>query len=157
MPINESSRTAQTPRQKFKTSLAPAAFSKRLERPVHCLEIQYSIASVDRYWKGLFVPLRARSSSFRFFEVLSSGHFCKMLTRFNKVTGIQPFMAVDILLDKRHWYRHDLELFLYLLIWSIITEGSGSVPQSSKLRMWAREDWDDIAVRKRSQMEQWIR
>ncbi|KAK7214782.1 hypothetical protein V2G26_002785 [Clonostachys chloroleuca] len=71
-----------------------------------------------------------------------------------EVTGTRPFMAVGILLGRRHWYWHDLESFLYVLLWSIITDGSESPPRNSKLRMWSRGDWDDIAARKTAEMEE---
>ena len=37
-----------------------------------------------------------------------------------EVTGTRPFMAIGILRKRRHTYRHDLESFLYVFLWTVI-------------------------------------
>ena len=69
-----------------------------------------------------------------------------------EVTGTRPFMAIEILLGKRHWYRHDLESFVYVFLWTLITEGRESPPHGSILKKWSRGDWDDLAAEKSRQM-----
>ncbi|KAG6006659.1 hypothetical protein E4U21_006804 [Claviceps maximensis] len=68
------------------------------------------------------------------------------------ITGTRPFMAIGVLLGHRHTPRHDLESFLYVLVWTIICgRGSGSSPPpGSRLREWSSSaaDWGELAARK---------
>lgn len=64
------------------------------------------------------------------------------------ITGTRPFMAIGVLESERHTYRHDLESFLYVFLWTIITNHTESPPESSKLRQWSSGDWDELAARK---------
>lgn len=69
-------------------------------------------------------------------------------------TGTAPFMAYQLLLPKlftAHLYRHDLESFLYVLIWTA-TGYEGFKPPKGKdpLEMWRGGDWSAIARDKHS-------
>ncbi|KAH8898376.1 FunK1 protein kinase [Thozetella sp. PMI_491] len=70
------------------------------------------------------------------------------------ITGTRPFMAIGVLKSERHTYRHDLESFLYVFLWTIITNHTENPPETSKLRQWSSGDWDELAVRKSLDMNQ---
>lgn len=70
------------------------------------------------------------------------------------ITGTRPFMAIGVLKSERHTYHHDLESFLYVFLWTIIANHTESPPESSKLRQWSSGDWDELAARKLSDMDQ---
>lgn len=69
------------------------------------------------------------------------------------ITGTRPFMAIGVLKSERHTYRHDLESFLYVFLWTIITNHTESPPETSKLRQWSSGDWVELAVRKSLDMD----
>ncbi|KAI0403530.1 hypothetical protein F4802DRAFT_570803 [Xylaria palmicola] len=50
------------------------------------------------------------------------------------ITGTRPFMAIGVLKGECHTYRHDLESFLYVFLWAIITNHTESPPETSRLR-----------------------
>ncbi|KAK4106727.1 hypothetical protein N658DRAFT_563488 [Parathielavia hyrcaniae] len=55
-----------------------------------------------------------------------------------ELTGTRPFMSIGILKRRQpHRYRHDLESFLYVFLWTVISN---------------RESWDDSAGRKMFEM-----
>ncbi|OAQ59614.2 serine/threonine-protein kinase Sgk2 [Pochonia chlamydosporia 170] len=64
------------------------------------------------------------------------------------ITGTRPFMAIGVLKEERHTFRHDLESFLYVLLWILISNRSDSPPEGSKLQQWSKGDWDELAARK---------
>ncbi|KAI1441361.1 FunK1 protein kinase [Annulohypoxylon stygium] len=70
------------------------------------------------------------------------------------ITGTRPFMAIGVLKSERHTYRHDLESFLYVFLWTIITNHAENPPEMSKLRQWSSGDWDELAARKSADMDQ---
>lgn len=70
------------------------------------------------------------------------------------ITGTRPFMAIGVLKSEPHTYRHDLESFLYVLLWTIITNHTDNPPETSKLRQWSSGDWDELAVRKSLDMNE---
>ncbi|KAJ0121961.1 hypothetical protein J7T55_002472 [Diaporthe amygdali] len=70
------------------------------------------------------------------------------------ITGTRPFMAIGVLKSEPHTYRHDLESFLYVFLWTIITNHTENPPETSKLRQWSNGDWDELAVRKSLDMSQ---
>lgn len=70
------------------------------------------------------------------------------------ITGTRPFMAIGVLKSECHTYRHDLESFLYVFLWTIITNHTENLPETSKLRRWSSGDWDELAVRKSLDMDQ---
>ncbi|KAK1948825.1 FunK1 protein kinase [Colletotrichum sublineola] len=70
------------------------------------------------------------------------------------ITGTRPFMAIGVLKGQYHTYRHDLESFLYVFLWTIITNHAENPPETSKLRQWSNGDWKELAVRKSSDMDQ---
>ncbi|KAI6083218.1 FunK1 protein kinase [Hypoxylon rubiginosum] len=72
----------------------------------------------------------------------------------NDITGTRPFMAIGVLRSECHTYRHDLESFLYVFLWTIITNHAEDPPETSRLRQWSNGDWDKLAVRKSSDMDQ---
>jgi serine/threonine protein kinase len=69
------------------------------------------------------------------------------------ITGTRPFIAIGVLKSECHTYRHDLESFFYVFLWTIITNGTGALPESSKLLQWSRGDWNELAVRKALDMD----
>lgn len=69
------------------------------------------------------------------------------------ITGTRPFMAIGVLKRECHTYRHDLESFLYLFLWTVITNHTESLPETSQLRRWSRGEYDEIAIHKSRDME----
>ncbi|KAI3395608.1 hypothetical protein diail_1046 [Diaporthe ilicicola] len=69
------------------------------------------------------------------------------------ITGTRPFMAIGVLKSECHTYRHDLESFLYVFLWTIITNHTENPPETSKLRQWSSGDWDELAIRKSFDMD----
>lgn len=63
-------------------------------------------------------------------------------------------MAIGVLKSERHTYRHDLESFLYVFLWTIITNHTDNPPETSRLRQWSSGDWDELAARKSLDMDQ---
>ena len=60
-------------------------------------------------------------------------------------TGTRPFMAVDLLLkpDAPHYYRHDAESFVYILVWGAIhydIENQAVTPANPHVRHWLSDD-----------------
>ncbi|KAF4457030.1 serine/threonine-protein kinase Sgk2 [Fusarium austroafricanum] len=70
------------------------------------------------------------------------------------ITGTRPFMAIGVLKDECHTYRHDLESFLYVFLWTIITNHMENPPETSKLRQWSNGNWNELAARKSLDMDQ---
>ena len=71
-------------------------------------------------------------------------------------TGTMEFMAIGVLEDNPHTYRHDLESLFYVFLWVIIGhhEGAGSsLPEESLLRNWYCGSYAQIADMKRSHMD----
>ncbi|KAI5923465.1 FunK1 protein kinase [Camillea tinctor] len=69
------------------------------------------------------------------------------------ITGTRPFMAIGVLKSEYHTYRHDLESFFYVFLWTIITNHAEDPPETSRLRQWSNGDWDELAVRKSLDMD----
>ncbi|EEQ89759.2 hypothetical protein RJZ56_001748 [Blastomyces dermatitidis] len=73
-------------------------------------------------------------------------------------TGTMEFMAIEVLDGTDHTYRHDLESFLYVLIWQCARHGwrlSTNLqgrPKVSRLAKWYTGSYDDIARIKASDM-----
>ncbi|KAK2812070.1 hypothetical protein FQN50_001781 [Emmonsiellopsis sp. PD_5] len=71
-------------------------------------------------------------------------------------TGTMEFMAIEVLLNIDHTYRHDLESFFYVLIWQCARHGwrmSREVhPKRSMLKAWYTGTFEDIARFKESDM-----
>jgi hypothetical protein len=70
------------------------------------------------------------------------------------ITGTRSFMAIGVLKGECHTYRHDLESFLYVFLWTIITNHTENPPETSKLRQWSNGDWNELAARKSLDMDQ---
>lgn len=70
------------------------------------------------------------------------------------ITGTRPFMAISVLKSEPHTYRHDMESFLYVFIWTIIASHGEDLPETSKLRQWSKGDWHGLAARKVLDMDQ---
>ncbi|KAG5289062.1 serine/threonine protein kinase Sgk2 [Histoplasma ohiense] len=75
-------------------------------------------------------------------------------------TGTMEFMAIEVLLNIDHTYRHDLESFFYVLIWQCIRRGWEKLdklqrqgqPEESALRDWYTGTYQKIARSKRGDM-----
>ncbi|KAL9489369.1 hypothetical protein ACSS6W_001646 [Trichoderma asperelloides] len=67
------------------------------------------------------------------------------------------FMAIEVLRDADHTYRHDLESFLYVLLWQCIRRGwefvGRSLAKSSQLTGWYTGIFEDIARNKQGNMD----
>ncbi|KAI1373079.1 FunK1 protein kinase [Hypoxylon crocopeplum] len=70
------------------------------------------------------------------------------------ITGTRPFMAIGVLKRECHKHRHDLESFLYVFLWIVITNHEDNPPEASMLRRWSNGDWGELAVRKSLAMGQ---
>ncbi|KAI6085831.1 hypothetical protein F4821DRAFT_239697 [Hypoxylon rubiginosum] len=57
-----------------------------------------------------------------------------------EIVGTRPFMDISVLDGERHTYRHDLESFLYVLLWVVITNHTGEPLEESKLRQQSSGD-----------------
>ncbi|OJD15290.1 hypothetical protein AJ78_04439 [Emergomyces pasteurianus Ep9510] len=78
-------------------------------------------------------------------------------------TGTMEFMAIEVLLNIDHTYRHDLESFFYVLIWQCARHGWDKLnelqrqeldqPKDSMLREWYTGTYKKIAIYKRGNME----
>ncbi|EEH46959.1 uncharacterized protein PADG_03057 [Paracoccidioides brasiliensis Pb18] len=78
-------------------------------------------------------------------------------------TGTMEFMAIEVLLNVNHTYRHDLESFFYVLIWQCAHNSWRKLnelqrqrqrqPQDSLLREWYTGTYVKIATYKRGNME----
>ncbi|KFZ04893.1 hypothetical protein V501_08875 [Pseudogymnoascus sp. VKM F-4519 (FW-2642)] len=64
------------------------------------------------------------------------------------ITGTRPFIAIGVLKKELHSYRHDLESFFYVFLWTIITNHADDPPETSKPRQWSKGEWDELTVRK---------
>ena len=76
-------------------------------------------------------------------------------SRLQTRTGTLQFMAIEVLEGKvSHTYRHDLESFLYVLIWLcarrgwVISGNANERPEIDLLSMWYAGPFEDIARRK---------
>ncbi|KJZ69584.1 hypothetical protein HIM_11021 [Hirsutella minnesotensis 3608] len=75
-------------------------------------------------------------------------------------TGTMQFMAVEVLRQADHTYRHDLESFFYVLLWMCARESWSKPrlsrgdypPKSSLLRKWEIGSFQDIADAKEGHM-----
>ncbi|EFR03242.1 FunK1 protein kinase [Nannizzia gypsea CBS 118893] len=78
-------------------------------------------------------------------------------------TGTMEFMAIEVLLNVDHTYRHDLESFFYVLIWQCARHSWRKLnplerqrqgqPKDSMLREWYTGTYKTIARIKRSDMQ----
>ncbi|KAI9781456.1 MAG: hypothetical protein M1816_002377 [Peltula sp. TS41687] len=74
-------------------------------------------------------------------------------------TGTMEFMAIEVLLNVDHTYRHDLESFFYVLIWQCGRRGwallgnSKDRPKASLVTRWHTGSFEEIAAIKRGNME----
>ena len=73
-------------------------------------------------------------------------------------TGTMEFMAIEVLQGIDHTYRHDLESFLYVLVWLCgrrgwdLCENPKGRPEASVLTKWYFGSFKDIAEAKRGYM-----
>ncbi|KID81640.1 serine/threonine-protein kinase Sgk2 [Metarhizium guizhouense ARSEF 977] len=75
-------------------------------------------------------------------------HLGTELDRALGITGTRPFMAIGVLKGHQNTYRHDLEAFFYVFLWTIITNRADGLPEASRLRQWSRGTQDESAARK---------
>lgn len=72
-----------------------------------------------------------------------------------QIIGTRPFMAIGVLKGRRHTYRHDLESFLYVFLWTVICGRAQEPLTSSKLRLWRRSsNFEELADIKMRNMEE---
>ncbi|CAK7568459.1 MAG: hypothetical protein SEPTF4163_006450 [Sporothrix epigloea] len=72
------------------------------------------------------------------------------------LTGTLQFMAVEVLLGADHTYRHNLESFLYVLLWMCARQSwhngfhtqDEKAPRASCLRRWEIGSLDELAANK---------
>lgn len=64
------------------------------------------------------------------------------------ITGTKPFMAIGLLRGEDHTYRHDLESFFYILLFTATLDMSQGLPANSQLRSWMSGGWEELAIRK---------
>ncbi|KJZ69251.1 hypothetical protein HIM_11354 [Hirsutella minnesotensis 3608] len=68
-------------------------------------------------------------------------------------TGTMEFMAIEVLQGIDHTYRHDLESFLYVLIWQCARHGWGREwPKDALITKWYTGSYREIAHAKRGDM-----
>ncbi|TPX14835.1 uncharacterized protein E0L32_004944 [Thyridium curvatum] len=78
-------------------------------------------------------------------DILPDGRTC---------VGVPLFMAIGVLIRKRHTYRHDLESFLYVVLWMATTGRSDGLPDACRMKRWTGDwDYDQLAARKKRDME----
>jgi Fungal protein kinase len=70
-----------------------------------------------------------------------------------EVYGSKPFMAIEVLQRKLHTYRHDLESFLYTLLWVAISEPKQMPPATSKLWEWMKGSFPEVVETKMRHLE----
>jgi hypothetical protein len=72
-------------------------------------------------------------------------------------TGAMEFMAIEVLRDTDHTYRHDLESFFYVLLWQCIRRGwefvGRTLSKPSQLTGWYTGTFEDIARNKQGNMD----
>ncbi|KND87351.1 hypothetical protein TOPH_07966 [Tolypocladium ophioglossoides CBS 100239] len=66
----------------------------------------------------------------------------------NELIGTRPFMAIGLLQGQPHTYRHDLESFLYVLLWAAICGDKDEPPEASRLQRWPSGRFVDCARNK---------
>lgn len=71
-----------------------------------------------------------------------------------EVTGTRLFMPIGIPRYRPHRYRHDLESFLYVFLWTVIANRNENPPVDSKLRFWNPGSWYESAMQKTHDMHQ---
>ncbi|KAK3372291.1 serine/threonine-protein kinase Sgk2 [Podospora didyma] len=71
-----------------------------------------------------------------------------------ELVGTRIFMAIGILQGRPHTYRHDLESFFYVFLWTIIINRSDHLPSDSKLRPSSptTTTWGEVAAQKENLM-----
>jgi hypothetical protein len=63
-------------------------------------------------------------------------------------TGTLPFMALDLLHDDSdypHYHRHDLESFVYVLVWIAGRYEDGREVDKTLFNRWCEDDWASIS------------
>ena len=70
-------------------------------------------------------------------------------------TGTMQFMAIGVLENELHTYRHDLESIFYVFLWTIILypkRTNPKLPTPRRLQRWYEGSYQDIADVKRGHM-----
>lgn len=70
-----------------------------------------------------------------------------------EVYGTKPFMAIGVLQRKVHTYRHDLESFLYVLLWLAVSDTKRMPPATSKLHEWMKGSFPEVEETKMRHLE----
>lgn len=61
-----------------------------------------------------------------------------------EVYDTTPFMTIEVLQRKVHTYRHDLESFLYVLLWLVVSDTKRIPPTKSKLHEWTKRSFSEV-------------
>ncbi|WPJ60401.1 hypothetical protein SMAC4_13264 [Sordaria macrospora] len=76
-----------------------------------------------------------------------------------QITGTIQFMAIEVLRNIDHTYRHDLESFFYVLLWMCARQswyngfsGNKKAPQESVFQRWEIGSFSQIAMNKEGDM-----
>lgn len=67
------------------------------------------------------------------------------------LAGTVPFLAVDLLRSTpppKSYYRHDLESFLYVLVWISAYYDDGELISTTIFDSWYNRDWENIEAMK---------
>lgn len=66
-----------------------------------------------------------------------------------EIRGTRAFLAIDLMMGRVHTARHDLESFLYVLLWLCISHHAPTPPMTSKLNAWqALDSFPELAKKK---------
>ncbi|KAI9784438.1 MAG: hypothetical protein M1839_002094 [Geoglossum umbratile] len=63
-------------------------------------------------------------------------------------TGTLEFMAIGVLKAEEHRYDHDLESIFYVFLWIIITNGGNTPGETSILREWYDDTYENLTANK---------
>ena len=71
------------------------------------------------------------------------------------ISGTQVFMAISLMQGQMHTYRHDLESFLYLLLYVVISNHEEYPAETSRLNRWDDKsiEFKDLAEMKTADMQ----
>ncbi|KAG5802275.1 hypothetical protein H9Q74_007618 [Fusarium xylarioides] len=64
------------------------------------------------------------------------------------ITGTKPFMAIGLLQGEENGYRHDIESFFYVLLFSATIDRKVGLPANTPLQKWMGGTWAYLANRK---------
>ncbi|CAG8980851.1 hypothetical protein HYALB_00011044 [Hymenoscyphus albidus] len=77
----------------------------------------------------------------------------RKIAKKGEIIGAGRFMSIGELTGSTHTYRHDLESFLYVLLYVIICGGSEELPETSRLCDWTEGDQFQLGQMKQVDMQ----